>query len=236
MESRYWVVMPAAGAGRRMGGEIAKQYLALLERTVIEWSLAPLLADSRLQTIMVVLASDDVTWRTLPVAQHPKIRTTLGGGERADSVRAGLRALADMAQAQDWVLVHDAARPCLDAADLDNLIAALGTTDEPAGGLLATPLADTLKLADAQLRVINTLPRAGLWRALTPQMFRYDVLRRAYRHAAEQDVSVTDEAAAVEALGFAPRLIAGRADNLKITIPGDLALAASILAARPQGS
>jgi 2-C-methyl-D-erythritol 4-phosphate cytidylyltransferase len=232
MNARYWVVIPAAGAGQRMGAATAKQYLCLAGRTVIEWALAPFLQDARFSAVVVALATDDQHWRSLPVAAHSKIRITQGGAERADSVRAGLASLSNQASAQDWVLVHDAARPCLELADLNKLINTLTANDDEAGGLLATPLADTLKQADAEQRVVTTIPRAGLWRAQTPQMFRYDVLQRALMQAHERGVQVTDEASAVEALGYQPLLVGGRADNLKITVPEDLALAAGILAAR----
>ena len=228
----YWVVMPAAGAGSRMGADIAKQYLPLLDKTVIEWSLSLFLNDARFVGIVVVLAADDVHWQTLSIAKHPKIRVVKGGAQRADSVRAGLSSLIGHAHADDWVLVHDAARPCLHQADLDKLIATLTVDPELAGGLLATPITDTLKQADAQQRVVNTVPRNDLWRALTPQMFRCDVLQRALTGALNHRFNITDEAAAVEAMGFKPRLIAGRVDNIKITTPEDMALATSILTAQ----
>jgi 2-C-methyl-D-erythritol 4-phosphate cytidylyltransferase len=215
-----------------MGSDKAKQYLPLGDRTVIEWALSPFLDDPRFMAVVVALAADDHHWQSLPVASHPKIRVTPGGAERADSVRAGVAALANDAHADDWVLVHDAARPCLELSDLNALMSVLDANLDEAGGLLATPLADTLKQADTEQRVASTLPRAGLWRALTPQMFRYDVLQRALKHAFNHGLHVTDESTAVEALGLKPRLIAGRADNLKITVPQDMALAVSILAAR----
>lgn len=228
----YWLVIPAAGSGRRMGMSTPKQYLPLLHRTVIEWAIAPFLNDARCRAVVVALASDDAVWNTLAVARDPRIRVALGGVERAHSVQAGLHLLAHEAQPDDWVLVHDAARPCLLNSDLDKLIAELAGSDEPTGGLLATPLADTLKRADADRQVLSTVPRADLWRALTPQMFRYQLLRRALQQASDAGQTVTDEAAAIEALGFKPRLIAGRADNLKITVPEDLVLAASVLNAQ----
>lgn len=231
MNSRYWVVVPAAGAGRRMGGSTAKQYLALLDKPVIEWSLRPFLDDSKFAAVVVALATDDAYWSTLTVAHHPKIRTIAGGAERVDSVRAGVASLATVAQPNDWVLVHDAARPCLASADLEALIAALSASND-VGGLLATPLTDTVKQADSEQQVAATIPRNGLWRALTPQMFRFDVLQRALNYVADHHLLITDESAAVEVLGLKPRLVAGRADNLKITVPEDMAFAASVLLAR----
>lgn len=228
MALSYWVVMPAAGSGRRMGVQRPKQYLPLLHQTVIEWSIAPFLNDTRCRAVVVVVADDDAIWPTLPLSRHARVRTATGGVERAHSVAAGLAALTREASADDWVLVHDAARPCLLAADVDKLITEVARGDA-AGGLLATPLADTLKRADVEQRAIGTVPRADLWRALTPQMFRYEVLMRALQQANAMGQAVTDEASALEALGFKPQLIAGRADNLKITVAEDLALAAIIL-------
>jgi 2-C-methyl-D-erythritol 4-phosphate cytidylyltransferase len=229
MSSRYWLVMPAAGAGRRVGGATAKQYLSLLNQTVIEWALQPFIDDARCKAVIVVLAANDEHWHKLQLAAQPKIRITRGGDTRADSVRAGLAALPVEVKADDWVLVHDAARPCLQVADLNSLLESLHA--DAIGGLLATPLADTLKRADGEQRADQTIPRDSLWRALTPQMFRYELLQRALNNAFMQGLIITDEAAAVEALGCKPRLINGRADNLKITVAEDLALAAHILAA-----
>lgn len=232
MNPRYWVVIPAAGTGSRMGADMPKQYLSLLGKRVIEWSLAPFLEESLVEAIVVVLAVNDTCWPTLSIAKHRKVRVTLGGASRSDSVNAGLALLTGEARDNDWVLVHDAARPCLTNADLNKLITTLKDDDE--GGLLATPLADTLKQVDSEQHVIKTLPRSDLWRALTPQMFRFDVLRRALAQAAGSHL--TDDAAAIEALGLRPRLIAGRADNLKITVPEDLHLAECILAERLKSS
>jgi 2-C-methyl-D-erythritol 4-phosphate cytidylyltransferase len=236
--TEYWAVVPAAGASRRMASPIPKQYLTLHGRSVLEWALLPFFADHRCRGVVVAIAADDEHWPKL-FLQHAKLHVVSGGAERANSVLAGLNALRTMtdgatqeqAQEQDWVLVHDAARPCLHRADMDALLAA-AHDDEPVGALLATPLADTLKQADASQRVAHTVPRAGLWRALTPQMFRLGVLRTALQCAVSRGDSTTDESAAMEAMGLYPRLIAGRSDNLKITVPADLALAESVLASR----
>ena len=230
MESRFWVVVPAAGSARRMGATVPKQYLALAGRTVIEWSLAPFLAHARTTAVVVVLAEQDQRWPQTSVAGAAKIATTVGGAERMDSVLAGLRALQDRAAPDDWVLVHDAARPCLSAIDLDRLLNEVD--DDAVGGLLAVPVVDTLKRADDGGRVSQTVPREKLWRALTPQMFRHAVLRRAIENAQARGVAVTDEAQAVEALGLQPRLVAGDADNIKITLPEDLPRAERILNSR----
>ena len=220
--------MPAAGHGRRMGAASStpKQYLALAGRTVLEHALAPFLADPGCRGIIVALAAGDTLFATLAIAADGRVQCVIGGAERRDSVAAGLAALAGRAQPSDWVLVHDAARPCLPAADLAALLNALPTA--AAGALLAVPLVDTLKRADALGSVEVTVPRAGLWRAQTPQAFRLDRLRAAL----ERHPAATDEASAVEALGDRPQLVEGSPDNLKITAPADLVQAARILGGR----
>ncbi|AMN47326.1 2-C-methyl-D-erythritol 4-phosphate cytidylyltransferase [Steroidobacter denitrificans] len=218
---------------RRMGPQsMPKQYLALAGRRVIEWSLAPLLDHAACRRIIVVLSRDDVHWASLPVANHPKIAIAIGGDERADSVRAGLTAACVQANERDWILVHDAARPCLAAADLVRLFEQL--QDDEVGGLLATPVVDTLKQVDESQRVVQTVPRERLWRALTPQLFRFGILMRAMTHCAKRQFAVTDEAQAIEALGLRPQVVAGDADNIKITLPEDLVRAARILDASGQ--
>lgn len=224
----YYAIVPAAGASRRMGpGSLPKQYLELAGRRVIEWSLAPLLNHSACRQVVVVLSRNDTWWAHLPMAKHPRIALAIGGDERADSVRAGLEAVRPQANEHDWILVHDAARPCLDSADLTRLFEQL--CEDEVGGLLATPVVDTLKQVDESQRVIRTLAREGRWRALTPQLFRFAVLLRALNHCAARHLVVTDEAQAVEELGLHPRVVAGDADNIKITLPQDLARAARIL-------
>jgi 2-C-methyl-D-erythritol 4-phosphate cytidylyltransferase len=210
--------------------ERPKQYVELAGRTLLEWAIAPLLAQEAIERVVVALAAHDPYWSENSLAREPRVSTTIGGAERADSVRAALSALARDAHADDWVLVHDAARPCLSAHDVAQLIDALANDD--VGGLLATPVVDTLKRADDQGFVAETVSRTGLWRALTPQMFRYGVLDRALNAAVERGVTVTDEAQAVELLGLRAKLVEGDADNLKITMPPDLERAARILAAR----
>mgnify|MGYP000187830403 CR=1 FL=1 len=209
-----------------------KQYLQLAGRTVLEWSIAPLLAREDCAGVVVVLASGDQRWATLPVARDTRVRTAIGGGERADSVRAGLQALNESLSVDDWVLVHDAARPCLRPDELASLIDRV--RGDAVGGLLAAPLVDTLKRSDGADRVAETVSRAGLWRAMTPQMFRVGLLTRALGEAAQRGVAVTDESQAVELLGLRPLLVAGSADNIKITVADDLLRAARILAMREQ--
>jgi 2-C-methyl-D-erythritol 4-phosphate cytidylyltransferase len=227
---RFWAVVPAAGSSRRMNRDTPKQYLSIENRPVIEWSIAPLLARPECAGVVVVLAEGDERWKQTSLARDRRVRTAIGGRERADSVLAGLAALANEAHEQDWIAVHDAARPCLDDVDLGHLIDAVSEDD--VGGLLAVPVADTLKRADPEGRVAQTVPRAGLWRAQTPQMFRYALLARALRQAAERSEAVTDEAQAVEMLGVRPRLIFGSADNIKITISEDVQRAERILKRR----
>jgi len=216
--------MPAAGVGRRFGGERPKQYAALCGRTVIEWALDPFLTDPRCAGAVVALAEDDPYWAAIA---PPEVLVARGGGERSHSVRNGLTALSARAGRDDWVLVHDAARPCLPRQDLDRLLADLAT--HAVGGLLASPAADTLKRADASRAVQETVDRSGLWRALTPQMFRYGRLCEALDGAHEANRIPTDEAQAIEWLGDRPKLIEGAAANLKITGPADLAIAAALL-------
>lgn len=221
---RYWLVMPAAGIGRRFGADRPKQYAPLCGRTVIEWALSPFLADARCAGTVVALASDDPYWSALA---PPAVIPAAGGRERSHSVRSALAALAGRARPQDWVLVHDAARPCLPRSDLDRLLAELA--DHPVGGLLATPAADTLKRAEGSREVQQTVDRAGLWRALTPQMFRYGRLCEALDRAHAAGRVPTDEAQAIEWLGDRARLVEGAAANLKITSAADLAIAAALL-------
>ncbi|HET9105922.1 MAG TPA: 2-C-methyl-D-erythritol 4-phosphate cytidylyltransferase [Steroidobacteraceae bacterium] len=221
---RYWLVMPAAGIGRRFGADRPKQYAPLCGRTVIEWALALFLADERCAGAVVALAEGDPYWAALA---PQTVVLAAGGQERSHSVRNALAALAERASPEDWVLVHDAARPCLPRSDLDRLLAELA--DHPVGGLLATPAADTLKRAEASREVQQTVDRAGLWRALTPQMFRYGRLCEALDRAHAAGRLPTDEAQAIEWLGERPRLVEGAAANLKITSAADLAIAAALL-------
>jgi 2-C-methyl-D-erythritol 4-phosphate cytidylyltransferase len=282
---RYWLVMPAAGVGRRFGNAKPKQYAPLQGRTVIEWALAPFLADPSCAGVSISLAADDPYWgevadRLAKLAGHvPEIIRAGGGVERSHSVRKGLAALGTRAAAEDWVLVHDAARPCLSPNDLQHLLDRL--ISHPVGGLLATPAADTLKRASTELEsskdltrsiaqprssaeprrtaepragaetrtganpsltpashaganplVAQTVDRSGLWRALTPQMFRYEMLCDALDRSIAAGRMPTDEAQALEWVGEHPVLVQGSAANIKITSADDLVLAAALLNAR----
>jgi 2-C-methyl-D-erythritol 4-phosphate cytidylyltransferase len=231
---RYWLVMPAAGAGRRFGADTPKQYVQLEGRTVIEWALAPFLRDARCARIVVALGPTDEYWERLPL--RSRALTVVGGAERSASVRRALAGLAGEARPPDWVLVHDAVRPCLDAQDLERLVTGLAA--HPVGGVLAVRVTDTLKRALPEgaaadsCAIEATQERAGLWRALTPQMFRYGALCAALDQAHAAERSPSDEAQALEWAGARPLLIAGAASNLKVTTAEDLVLAAAILRAR----
>lgn len=222
-----WAIVPAAGRGSRFGGEIPKQYLKLAGRRVIEHSLRAVLDHPDVDGVMVALAADDALWPGWREVGGKPVLTCVGGGERAESVLAALQALPASVSEDQWILVHDAARPCLHRDDLARLMQE-GQQDA-VGALLAAPVRDTLKRADAQRRCLATEPRESLWRALTPQLFRRGGLTRALAAAHRSGIRVTDEAMAVERLGLKPRLVEGRDDNLKITTPADLALAEFML-------
>jgi 2-C-methyl-D-erythritol 4-phosphate cytidylyltransferase len=280
---RYWLVMPAAGVGRRFGEHIPKQYADLHGRTVMEWSLAPFLYDSRCLGVVVVLGANDSFWPTIssrlpditgatrasgagvaaalaevtrvaeraaakggggdagfsdpgltlptaPVGTLPKVVTAHGGSERSHSVRNGLAALSGRAADDDWVLVHDAARPCVSRQDVDRLLNRVQS--HPVGGLLAAPAADTLKRAGGEQEVLETVDRASLWRALTPQMFRYGRLCEALDRALGQGRSPTDEAQALEWMGERPLVVEGSTTNIKITSADDLVIAVALMGVR----
>ncbi len=226
---RYWAVVPAAGTGSRFGGDEPKQYASIGGRTIIESSLAPFLEHPEIAGIVLVLAAGDERGSALAERLGSKVMRTTGGMLRAESVRNGLAKLSERASEHDWVLVHDAARPCLPPADLDRLIAEVG--NDSVGGILAAPLGDTVKQGAASGRIERTVERFGLWRALTPQMFRYGLLCRALDSALAAGIDVTDDATAMERAGHQPRLIAGSSANIKVTRPEDLAIAAALLVA-----
>lgn len=232
-EPKIFALIVAAGSGRRMGHSVAKQYLPLLGQPLLAHSLQTLLSWPRLTGLTLVLAAEDPqadAWQS----RFPAISLQVGGVERADSVQAGLNALAVQASDQDWVLVQDAARPCLTQHDLEQLWHAV--QQDEVGGLLATPVRDTLKRADQAGQVAETVNRQALWHALTPQMFRYGLLCQALQQAQQSGICPTDEAQAIELLGYRPKLVEGRSDNLKVTYPQDLVLAELYLAAqRSQG-
>ena len=224
--SDFHVLIPAAGAGSRMGTALPKQYLPLFGMPLIRHTLAVFANCARIDSITLVLSPEDAYWQPEDaIAGSAGLHVErCGGATRAASVLNGLAAMQGRVGEDDWVLVHDAARPCLSPQLLERLLDTL-SSDET-GGLLAIPLADTLKRADSTQRVAATEPRENLWQAQTPQMFRYALLVRALQASGDQP---TDEAQAVEALGYKPRLVPGELRNLKITYPHDLALAEAIL-------
>jgi 2-C-methyl-D-erythritol 4-phosphate cytidylyltransferase len=223
---RYHALIPAAGGGARFGADSPKQYSLLEGKPVLLHGIERLAAGLPLHMTYVVLANDDRWFERAIGPQERVIALRCGGKTRAETVRNALDALSDVA-GDDWIVVHDAVRPCIDAASLLRLRHELA--DDDVGGLLAIPVTSTLKRADSDRRVVRTESRDRLWQAQTPQMFRYRVLRVALaRPGAEQ---AADEAQAVEALGVRPRLVAGSATNLKITYPEDLSLAAAVLSA-----
>jgi 2-C-methyl-D-erythritol 4-phosphate cytidylyltransferase len=225
--SAHWCVVPAAGRGRRFGGDVPKQYLRIGDKPLVLHTLERLAAHPRVAGFMLVLAPDDEAWtRGLIEVLGKPLLVANGGNERADSVLAGLRALPASVAAEHFVLVHDAARPCVRADDVTRLVEH-GTA--AGGGLLAAPLRDTLKRSDADGRSSGTEPRESRWRALTPQLFRRGELEVALAAALADGVAITDEAMAMERAGHAPLLIEGAEDNIKVTTPADLALAEFLL-------
>jgi 2-C-methyl-D-erythritol 4-phosphate cytidylyltransferase len=219
----FWVVIPAAGVGKRMKAKRPKQYLRLAHKTVIEHTLARFIAYPGVAGIVVVIDAYDSYWSELHFSGDRDLLTVSGGKERCHSVLNALEYLSDSAASQDWVLVHDAARPCLTYTDLHQLITTLD--QDPVGGILAVPVRDTIKRATEDQRIAQTVDRKGLWHALTPQMFRLEILTKALHQSLADGHLVTDEASAVEYMGLKPRLVEGRADNIKITCPEDLTLA-----------
>ncbi len=226
----FWAVIPAGGVGRRMKADRPKQYLKLLGRTVLEHSLIPFCDHPLIKGIVVVVADDDETWPTLALAGHARITRAGAGRERCHSVLNGLNRLAKCALDTDWVLVHDAARPCVTVADIDHLINGAGR--HPVGGILALPVRDTVKQAGSQDEIELTLDRNRLWRALTPQMFRLGPLREAITAALGDNVLVTDEAQALERSGRRPAIVQGEPHNIKVSLTEDLALAKFYLTAQ----
>ena len=221
----FHVVIPAAGTGSRMQSEIPKQYLSLAGRPIIEHTVKVFVASPRIQSIIVALSPDDMHWDRLNFKTSEKVSVLrCGGDSRAATVLNALQHLRTCVKDEDWVLVHDAVRPGLSQRALARLLDAL--EHDPVGGILALPLADTLKRADDTQHISRTEPREHLWLAQTPQMFRLGVLQEALLASAD---APTDESQAVESLGLQPRLVAGEARNFKITYPQDLQLAEAIL-------
>ena len=225
-----WCVVPAAGRGARFGGDIPKQYLPLAGRALILHTLERLAAHPRVAGLMVVLAAQDHWWPGVGEVNGKPVRIAAGGSERGDSVLSGLRALPESTGDADFVLVHDAARPCVRYEDIGRLIS---EAIPAGGGLLGAPLRDTLKRADGANRSAATESRESRWRALTPQLFRRGELTIALERARNEGVIVSDEAMAMELSGYRPLLVEGAEDNIKVTTPADLALAEFLLERTP---
>jgi 2-C-methyl-D-erythritol 4-phosphate cytidylyltransferase len=224
----YYCVIPAAGCGARMQTTQPKQYLQLTDVTVLEHALRPFLALALIKKVIVVVAEGDQTWPRLAISQHPKIVTVKGASERAMSVYNGLKKLSADAQAHDWVMIHDAVRPCITVDAINRLITELA--DEPVGGLLGFPVRDTLKLVTHQSQQVEqTVPRANIWTAQTPQMFRFGLLMDAYAQfqtlSDSERSALTDDSSIVERTGLTPKMVLSTAENIKITYSADLASA-----------
>ncbi|WP_181901686.1 2-C-methyl-D-erythritol 4-phosphate cytidylyltransferase [Thalassotalea euphylliae] len=221
-------IVPAAGVGKRMQSQHPKQYLSLAGKTVIEHTLAKLLASNYVERVVVALGAEDGYFYDLEIAQNPSVITVVGGQERVDSVLAALKASEQFApQADAWSLVHDAARPCVSTEEIDRLVETC--IAQHCGGLLAAPVKDTMKRGDAEQCVQTTVTREQLWHALTPQMYRTTELIQAIEQGLANKVNITDESSAIEAAGLPSMLVNGSPNNLKITQPEDLVLAEFLL-------
>tara|TARA_B100002003_G_scaffold90857_1_gene84861 strand:+ start:1067 stop:1783 length:717 start_codon:yes stop_codon:yes gene_type:complete len=225
-----WAFVPAAGSGVRMGVMTPKQYLMLHNRPLLWWTLDRLSCQPEVTGVLVGISADDSYWSDLKWHSGKMIGTVNGGDDRARTVLNGVEKLLEVGESEDWVLVHDAVRPCVTNNDISRLIAEV-VASECRGGLLGAPIADTIKQVSKH-RVRTTVDRSQLWRALTPQLFPLGLLHQALSNAIKEGVAITDEASAVERVGFPPLMVEGRSDNIKITHPGDLQLAEVILASQ----
>lgn len=225
-----WAVIPAAGIGARMASETPKQYLQIAGRTLLEYACEALLGVAGLKGLVLAVHPDDKRVSRLSLVDDDRVTLVVGGAERADSVLAALDKLDCRAAAEDWVLVHDAARPCIESAAVEQLLARV--SQHAVGGILARPVTDTVKQASPRREIEATLPRERLWLAQTPQIFRYGLLREALYKARDAGAAVTDESMALERLGYNPMLVEGPASNIKITYPQDLSLAGWYIANR----
>ncbi len=226
--ARYWAIVPAAGSGQRFGAELAKQFQTIAGRTVADHTLNRLLSIPALTKIIVPCEIANGGWQQVAALQDPRVQRVAGGEQRVHSVLLGLHALSDIADDQDWVLVHDMARPCITAGDIKKLMTQL--VDHAVGGILATPVSDTLKQVTASSAIQGTLDRSHYWAAQTPQMFRYGLLLKAFETMLAAQQVPTDEASAIEYLGEQPAVVAGRRDNIKITHREDMIIAEAIMA------
>lgn len=223
-QPRYWAVVPAAGVGRRMNVDIPKQYLEIRGKPLMEHTIERLLEFPLLEQVVVVLGKGDEAYKEIPALRRKRILLAEGGSERYQSVLNGLEVLLERADPDDWVMVHDVARPCVRRSDLEWLVERLH--DHPVGGLLGCPVRDTMKRTRSTGEIVETVDRALLWHALTPQMFKMHRLYDAMVKAVKDGVPVTDEASAMEYAGHQPLMVEGHGDNIKVTRGADLALAA----------
>lgn len=218
--ARYWVVIPAAGIGKRMGVDKPKQYISVNDKTILEHTINCFIHRDEIEAIVVVVSKTDKYWPMLEVSKHEKIITAPGGDERYQSVFNGLNALHDKAEDNDWVLVHDAARPCLSESAIDRLM--INLREHDVGGILALPCRDTMKRANELGEIVETVARELLWHAQTPQMFKYGKLFSAIEKILTENLVVTDEAMAMELSGYKPMLVQGQQENIKITHKDDV--------------
>jgi len=223
---RNWVIIPAAGIGSRMQASIPKQYLKIQNTTLLEHSIHCFLSHPKFEQVNVAIAKDDEWFSALSISFDARVSVYEGGGERAESVENGLKYLSGKANDDDWVWVHDAARPCLGHQDIDVLLQAMENGSE--GVVLSVPVSDTIKKTGDSKGVIETIDRKRLWRAMTPQVFRYSDLKLALEHCGKEKVLVTDESSALEYYGRHPDLVEGSGRNIKVTRPDDLLIAADI--------
>ena len=226
-KNKYWALVPAAGIGNRLGAKTPKQYLKLHGKEVLVWTLQTLMNLDFLEKIVLVLRPNDKYFSANLASEFPNILLVLGGEERQHSVTNGLQFLKDLADDDDWILVHDAARPCLTSDDVNKLVS--GLQDDDVGGILASKVKDTLKGSDNTMRIASTLNRKDYWLAATPQLFRFKLLLDGLGLIQESGQIATDEASAIEAMGLPVKLIEGRSDNIKITSPEDVELAEFLL-------
>ena len=218
--NKYWVVIPAAGIGRRMGGDIPKQYVSVNGKTIVEHTIDNFIGRKEIENICIAISESDKYWPALPISKNKKMITTIGGSERYESVYNGLCALKDKANNDDWVLVHDAVRPCLKKSIIDRLITDINSND--VGGILALPCFETMKKVNNNRHIEETINREIIWRAQTPQVFKYKKLLLAIENAINENIHITDEAMAMEILNYKPIVIMGDEKNIKITHQTDL--------------
>ena len=219
-KNKYWVVIPAAGIGRRMGSNIPKQYVSVNGKTIVEHTIDNFIGRKEIENICIAISESDKHWPALPISKNKKIITTIGGSERYESVYNALCALKDKANDDDWVLVHDAVRPCLKKSIIDRLITDISSND--VGGILALPCFETMKKVNNNRYIEETINREIIWRAQTPQVFKYKKLLLAIEKAINENIHITDEAMAMELLNYKPIVIMGDEKNIKITHQIDL--------------